>query len=506
MHRYYTIGHQLLQANGASAAHSNLTMLRRQAKTLRVEQVLALPDRTVVVVRSEGLPPGEQLWPGGRREESDYQPELRLPDGRTLASREWALRLGAGTLEFPPLPDDVYRVTLELPRLPLVRDDVAPEDWTVPLTLRPATGGLAAELFPQPYVPSAASDTHAGITLRVLEVAQSSEETVLRLQVQWPNPDWQFSLVGLVRLPELRDDLGHVYREVIPSSVGSVAQKVVERIKIDTDATPTPTPTLPTAERTLAFAPASPSAQRLTLWVDGVEFEILAKDSFTVDLGEDPQIGDRWPLDVHLTVAGFPVHITGMQLAEEEWSGRDGPVQRMLLQFDIDPVPDQDDRALRGIGLENEMPAFSGGGSGYNYQANRLRASLNLREGQAVPTGSIQVQVARANVFFRGPWNVTWMVPGADEAGEAEVAPVTLHPARASQTRAGLALRVDQVTLTDRLTGVTVRGKSLSPEVVMGMDSPLLAGPFNWILEWHSATRSSGGPAAGKRPLPGRRP
>ena len=448
----------------------------RNGLTLRVEQVLARPDRTVIVIRSEGLPPEDQLWPHGAREDSDYQPRLRLSDGRTLVSESWTLCLGAGTLEFPPLPAEVYRVTLELPRLPLVPAGAAPEEWKVPLNLRPATGALVEELFPQPYVPTDASDTHAGITLRVLEVAHGPEETALRLQVQWPDPDWEFPRIGGDRSPVLRDDLGHVYLDVVPSSSGSSIQSVVVCIPDNADeVTPTPTPMIPTYERTLAFAPTSPSAQRLTLWVDALEFEVPAEGSFTVDLGNDPQVGACWPLDIRLEVAGFPVHITGARLVQEPIVLPDGPGQRTVLQFDITPVPDQDDRALRSLHLESETTIFSGSGSGYNYRARIMRASLDLREGQSIPSGSIRVRVRNASVLTRGPWTITWTVPGADEA---RAAPVTLHPANASQTRDGLTLRVDEVTLTDRLTAVTV-----------GLEGPPPGVAFSRILTWNPATR-----------------
>ena len=424
----------------------------RNGVTLRVEQVLARPDGTVIVIRSEGLPPEDQLWPHGAREDGDYQPRLRLSDGRTLISESWTLRLGAGMLEFPPLPADVYRVTLELPRLPLLPAGAAPEAWKVLLNLRPATGALVAELFPQPYAPPHASDTHAGITLHVLEVAHSPQETALRFQVQWRDSDWEFHNIGGDQSPVLRDDLGHVYLDVVPSSSGSLVQTKMIRIPDNLEITPTPTPPLPTYEQTKAFAPASPSAQCLTLWVDGLEFMVPAEGSFTVDLGDDPQVGDYWPLDLSLTVAGFPVHITGVQLVHEELQLRDGSRQRTLLQFDIGLVPDQGDRTLRGLYLDGTAAGFSGSGGGYS-RVGGLRASLDLREGQSIPSGSIRVWVRNAGVLIRGPWTITWTVPGADEAGAA---PVTLHPKDAVQTRNGLTLGVEEVVLTDRLTGVRV--------------------------------------------------
>lgn len=424
----------------------------RNGVTLRVEQVLARPDGTMIVIRSEGLPPEDQLWPHGAREEGDFQPQLGLPDGRTLISESWALRLGAGTLEFPPLPAEVYRVTLELPRLPLVPAGAAPEAWKVLLNLRPATGALVEELFPQPYVPTNAYDTHAGITLRVLEVAHSPQETALRFQVQWRDSDWEFHHIGGDRSPVLRDDLGHVYLDVLPSSSGSLVQTKVIRIPDNLETTPTPPPSLPTYEQMKTFAPTSPSAQRLTLWVDGLEFMVPAEGSFTVDLGDDPQVGDYWPLDVSLTVAGFPVHITGMELVHEDLQLRDDSRQRTLLQFDIGLGPDQGDRTLRGLYLDGTAAGFSGSGGGYS-RVGGLRASLDLREGQSIPSGSIRVWVRSAGVLIWGPWTITWTVPGADQA---RAAPVTLHPKDAVQTRNGLTLGVEEVVLTDRLTGVRV--------------------------------------------------
>jgi hypothetical protein len=451
----------------------------RDGVTLRVEQVIAQPDRTKIVISSRGLPPEDQLWTGGARGEDDYEPVLRLPDGRTLTTGTWSLRLGEGTLEFPPLPEGVYRVTLELARLPLVPAGAAPENWAVPLDLQPATGELVAELFPQPYAPPDAEDIHQGITLRVLGVAHSPEETAVRVQVQWADPDWWFPTIGHFRLPELRDDLGHVYHEAMASSTGSSVQTEVIRIPEGQDTTPVPTPEIPTEDRTLTFAPVSPSARQLMLWVDVVDFEVPTEASFVVDLGDDPQVGDRWPLDAHLMVAGFPVHISGAQLVQEELGLRDGPVQRTLLQFDVDPVPDQNGRTLYGIGLVGDMDSFDGGSGGYDPQTGAIRAGLELRDGTEITGGLIEVQVEGASVAFHGPWTVTWTIPGAAEAEGARVAPLTRYLAKATQTRQGLTLRVSQVVQTDRLTAVTVT-----------LGDPPLGVALNRVLAWNPATET----------------
>ena len=72
-----------------------------------------------------------------------------------------------------------------------------------------------------------------------------------------------------------------------------------------------------------------------------------------------------------------------------------------------------------------------------------------------------------------------WTVPGADEAGEARIAPVPLYPAEAAQTRQGLTLNVSQVVQTDRLIAVTVETQDPPPGITLSR-----------ILAWNPATDS----------------
>jgi hypothetical protein len=447
----------------------------RDGVSLRVEQVLARPDGTTVVIRTAGLPPEDQLWPHGATVDEGFDPGLRLPDDRRLPLQGCTLRLQTSTLEFPPLPDDVYRVALELSRLPLVPAGAAAETWEVPLTLRPATGELVAELFPQPYTPSDASDIHADISLRVSRVAHSPEETAVQVVVQWPDPDWLFPRLGPHQSPTLRDDLGHVYQRPVEPGSGSSSQTVIVGVQPDGEATPL---LALTHEQTLSFSPVSLSARRLTLVVDEIGFDVPAEASFAVDLGDDPRVGDHWPLDVDLEVAGFPIHVAGARLLEEEMRLREGPARRTLLEFDISPVPDREGRTLYRIHLDGEAAGFrSGSTGGYDPLSNVVRAGLEVIERKGVPTGVVEVRVRSASVAVHGPWSVTWTVPGVDDAREATVAPVKLRPADASQARDGLTVWVDEVVLTDRLTVVSIDLDASAPDVTL-----------NRILPWNPAT------------------
>ncbi|MFW6136075.1 MAG: hypothetical protein ACOC7N_04555 [Chloroflexota bacterium] len=447
--------------------------ITRDGVTLRVEQVLAAPDGTTVVISSEGLPSEDEVWPQGPEREALSQPRLRLSDGRTLEPDTFTLRWGAGTLEFPPLPGDVHRVTLELPRLPLVPVGVAPEEWEIPLMLRPTTGELVAELFPEPYAPPDASDTHQGVTLQVLAVAQGAEETAVRLQLQWLNPDWETHFIFGYQGPSLRDDLEHVYMEGSGSESRSTSQSVVVALQPESDARPRLTPSVPTIERTMTFAPVSPSAKRLTFTLGELMFEVPAEASFTVDLGDDPQAGETWPLDIDLNVAGLPVHINEARLIEEELGWPEEVTRRTVLEFALDPAIEED-IALSGVRLDGEAAGFKAGNlGGYDPQSNRVRAGVEVKAGKPIPSGTMRIRITGASVYLRDTWAITWEVPGAGEETEGRMGPLRLHPEEAEQTRNGLTLGVQEVVLTDRLTGVQVDLEDPPPSFT-------LAGGLRW--------------------------
>lgn len=425
----------------------------RGETTLRVEQILAQPERTVIVISSDGDLPESRRSPG---EETDFQARLRFPDGATLSPYEWSLRLGSGTLEFPPLPDQVTDFTLEISRLPLVQPGAAPEAWRIPLSLRPATQDLVVDRLPQSYRPSQASDAHDGITLRVVEVAHSPEETVMRLQIRWTDPAWETQAIFGDTLPGLTDDLGHLYANIPPSNVGQMTQGTTKELRHtldEPDAAPSPTPTLPTTEITQAFPPVSPSAQQLTLRVDSLQFQLPVEAGFTLDLGPDPQVGDYWPLDVDFMAAGFPVHLSGVRLTRQEIPSSP-PQERLALEFDLDPVEAQANRALRGLSLDGRAAGFWGSSSGYN-AADGLEAGI-ATDRATLPTGPIRVDVKGATVLIRNPWRMTWTIPETHRPAETGPAPRTIHPEQVSQTDHDLTLRVGEVTLTDRLTAVRV--------------------------------------------------
>jgi hypothetical protein len=233
---------------------------------------------------------------------------------------------------------------------------------------------------------------------------------------------------------------------------------------------------VPTIERTLTFAPVSPAAQGLTLAMSGLDFQVPAEASFTLDLGDDPQVDDTWPLDVDLNVAGFPVHVSRARWEEEQMGRPEENRRRTVLQFNFASV-EQESIALCGIGLDGEVAGFRGGSTGgYDPQSKRMCAGLVIEEGEQMPTGTIEVRVRGATLCLGDSWTITWEVPGVGLEGEAGTVPVMLHPQEATQTRNGLTLRVEEAVLTDRLTGVTV-GLAEPPDGITLFRGPRQRGP-----------------------------
>jgi len=438
----------------------------RDGITLRVEQVIAGPQRTQVLISSPGFSEKDLPWPNQAMEHPDFAASLLLPDGSRLEATRWELNIGHGKLEFPALPSGVYQLTLLVPRLPLVPSGALPEDWEIPLTLRPANGALIDELFPQPYSPPEASDTQHEITLRVLDVAQTSTETAIHYQVEWTNPEWEFRFrPGSGRPPELRDDLGHIYWES-PESYGSSVAVVA--IPAPDSSQATPTPAAPGRVGTLTFPALSLSAGRATLWIDALEFRVPAEGSFSLDLGDDPQIGDAWPLDVRIEIAGFPAHLTGARLREETVEMGDGRRERRpILEFDLDPLEERDGFSLYGFDMANPEQEI------YGWASRSISNGNNVYEGRLeftagkILTGRVELQVTGATLLASGPWEATWSIPGRDAASAA---PIRIFPTAgeqpAAKAQAGRELQpvLEEVFLSDRLTALEFGAVGLPPQ------------------------------------------
>ena len=165
--------------------------------TLVVTGVVADSTATQVDFTVTGLPQQKFLTHEHYTGPAMY---LLLPDGTHLNETGSSVTAGndlRGSLSFPALPKGVDHVTLMLPGLPTLPSGFAPDNWSAVLDLQAArtngpagTGTTSSALLVQPYIPENASATARGVTVRVLQVAQGSQETGIQVQYTWQDTDW----------------------------------------------------------------------------------------------------------------------------------------------------------------------------------------------------------------------------------------------------------------------------------------------------------------------------
>ncbi|MCC6192588.1 MAG: hypothetical protein IT318_26480 [Anaerolineales bacterium] len=417
--------------------------VERDGVSVTVTQLIAGTDKTQVTFVGEGLNelPSD---PNATRVEI----VLVLPNGGVLTPDETRLEHGSARLAFPPIPAEVEQVTLRIARLPLVRPGAAPENWSLALSLRPAAGDFPAAELAAPYVPEGAHSTVMGITLDVVEVVEGTEQTAVTIrmsaaagtgidQVMAPDP-W-----GI----RLSDDSGHAYWVQPDPGLGSGGSVVVQQVVIAQPGAP-PAPAV--WEQTYAFGPLSPSTGHASLRLDEIAVRLDADESFRLDLGASPHIGQHWLLDEILDVYGAALHFTGATLVEFAQLNASGqPQQYYQLKFDV-AVTDAPDLALQRLNLWSAEQGLFGDG---HWTPEGWEVFLAFEK---LPHGRVTVSLRGAYADLRGPWVVQWDRPGE----HPEQRPRSLHP-QAADTHHGLTLAVAEVVASDRLTHVQLAAEGL---------------------------------------------
>lgn len=128
-------------------------------------------------------------------------------------------------------------------------------------------------------------------------------------------------------------------------------------------------------------------------------------------------------------------------------------MQRTVLGFDVAEVPEKDGKTLAIFRIDSPSPAFQSGPGSLNIGEHRMSVSLELKPGEQLPFGRVDVKIRDASIVLHGPWQVRWPVAG--RSGDAP-APVPLQPAGAADTHSGLTLRLVEATHTDRVSALRV--------------------------------------------------
>ena len=380
--------------------------ITRQGVTMRVEQVIADARETKIVVAIEA--PGIAPDRGAMTHVPDADIVLHTAVGNKAPLTEWSQSPEGAVLTFGPLPADADSALLTM-RVPpgLPAGAVAQGEWAFRLCLGRQDDAIADTGILAPYDPAVPVQEYHGIGLRVLDVAHTAEETVVRVGMDgYPHAEAGMPPhLGGRFLPTLRDNAGRSYRAGPAPGAGFEAGALVAPAPEETPVADGPTMT----EEVLAFEPLHPEARELMLTVDGVHVEVPADGHLQVDLGDAPQIGDVFPVDVEVQVAGATVRLTGATLVEEELPLRDGVLVRTLLQFDAEQVTPRDEVIVNSLTLAGDKDVVRGSSS-HGGPEGIYSVGVEFRDGH-IPTGVLTLSVERAGVIYLGPWELTWEVP-----------------------------------------------------------------------------------------------
>ncbi len=356
--------------------------------TVTVDQLVASGDRTLLSLTASGLPK-EKYGP----EDNVPQPYLLLPD-----ERKWFptfMMSGQGDtlhaeIDFAALPPDVLNVTLVLPRLPSLPAGFAPENWSIPLALQKAAETPGKNGLVQPYTLADATATSHGVTARVIQAAQSPQETGLQVQLSWDNPAWQY-LSGLHM--RLSDDQGREYERLV-DGLGDTTGSVTE--------------TAPN-NRTmfLRFAPLQSGASQATLTFDQLVFTTSTGAAFTFDPGRDPQVGQTWDLagkaEMQLEIGGVPVEVLKASL---QGTGNASAGYRLEFLLQVKPKDSLSIQSFPHLMLE---PQNLGSYMVETLPGNQLRLAFDLEE---MPRQPETVRFELVDVLLLDPLQMTWDLPG----------------------------------------------------------------------------------------------
>jgi len=364
----------------------------REGITLRIEQVVANAERTKVIFSISGLPedrPTEYDAPHYSLVFEDGTDKWDL--SYHLNSKETQI---SGDLEFSELPPGAEKATLLLPRLPGVAEGVAPEDWTVPLQLKDP------DQVARSYRPEGAQATINGMTVKVIEAAQSPTDTGLKIMTDWIGThEGEFCGMTL----QMSDDRGRDYDLL-----------EMQQPDFPLPLRPNPTPTPPgTRERTYRFAPFAQGAHQAILNITQIcwRYEGQGQGELTLDPGQKAYVGQTWTFDPSnppvFHVGEQTIEVLSAQIAKvpEDQAGFDSELMLTLeLKLNLNGNVSEFGPAF----THSQNPPGNYGGSSVPLENGHLEARLILRE---LPDRPLIIQLVEVTEILQGPWEIRWTLP-----------------------------------------------------------------------------------------------
>lgn len=387
----YAIGRSLGYIPGVGVVEQTPSILildkpvtvERDGVTLTVEQVFATSEKTTVIYRHVEQPIDTiTINPENYQED---KPALILPDGNKLDVIVGRRQPSDGNgilyaLDFPPLPEGVSDITLELTRLAGLMPGQGPENWQIPLHL--IKGDPSQIVYPvveyeaSPTVASPNAHTY-GISISIDKAVDLPDGYILMGNMQWTDASLQQNYITTDIL-SITDANGQPvnYEYAQPDSYPQPAelrQNWAYAIKTKNFAAPL----------------------KLAFYVQTRE---TANATFQFDPGLNPQNGQTWDLNINVPVNSHVVQIDSVEagIYPSNWN----------LEFTMT----SDANVVGAEIVDPKNPPMGGSGGGGVPQIN-TPFIRSVGGNGTFPFNPLSFAITGLDVIVPGDWTITWTPP-----------------------------------------------------------------------------------------------
>lgn len=399
----------------------------RQGITVTVEEAIADSQRTMIVYKTEGLTiaAANSQGEGGGPSGFGSKNLLRLPDRTVLEESldtgyngtpeplindlqtEGGWPNSVSRLVYPSVSPEINELTLVIPVLQNMPAGAAPENWEITFHLKPAPPEMTyapITVLPPLNTTEAISSqtqhpalsnvaTKNGFTFRLDNVVELKDGFVFTGNLSWDDSVFPTGK-------------GRINEAVIPTLTDADGQQIpIEEVQLNAVYDEH---NMPWSYRTNRKAFSGP----LTFTIPSISTTYEAPGiQFSLDLGDDPQVGQTWVFNHDFQVEGRTIRLLSVEMGAVP---QDCQGIGVIFKFS---AADSGISINVGEVVPQEPMACAertrGGGGGGPFDPSLIYSGITYKD---VPGGLHQysINVSVPNVIS-GPWQVVWTAPTTSE-------------------------------------------------------------------------------------------
>ena len=306
---------------------------------------------------------------------------LLLPDKEhILVQRGGAIMPDANTVRLTYLFSEIGELSQPFT---LVMENLGGETFEIKFSLRPARADEVLPALPEADLP-VQSEMRDGIALVLENVAMSSDRTVLQVSLRFEKPGMFLAGPWSVRM---MDSEGRVYplKNITPETLDLGTTQLYQTVALQEN------------ERITLSLVGFPHEGDIPATMDFSSNPTI----FAFDPGQNPQVGQTWPLDETMQAGDFSLHLVGARMTK--------PGE---LLFEFEPEGN-----VTGVMLWSAFASSAAGGVPVD---GNFTAGITFTN---MPDGPLEIQVNSVYYSVHGPWEVEWQTPAAVAANFPTVTP-----------------------------------------------------------------------------------